>query len=98
MNVDEAWERFEAKRDEQFKRSSALGTMDVMQAQLNELKANTEEIKQKIEELAAEKEETPAPAPAPAPGMGGAPDMGAAPGGEEAGAEEGDLAGQKNGY
>lgn len=69
--------------------------MDVMQAQLNELKANTEEIKQKIDELAAEKEEAPAPAPA-APDMGGGapeggmPDMGGAMPGGEAGAEEGD--------
>ena len=80
MNVDEAWERFEANRDEQFKRSSALGTMDVMQAQLNKLTADTEEIKQKIEGLAAENEQTPAPSP----------DMGGAPGAEGAEMKQGD--------
>ena len=97
MNEDEAWERFDASRDEQFKKSSALGSIDVMQAQLNRLTADTEEIKQKIEEMSAAQNETPAaPAAPPAPEAGAAPDMGGAPeasAGEEQGDDQMDQSG-----
>lgn len=84
MNEDEAWDRFASVRDEQFKKASALGTIDVLQAQLNRLTADTEEIKQKINEMSAEQSESsaaPAPAPEEVPSAEG--DMGAGMGTEE---------------
>ena len=82
MNEDEAWERFEAARDEQFKKSSALGSIDVIQSQLNKLTGDVEGMMQKIDKMSAEQNEAQPAPEAPAPGAEAAPEEAAGSGGE----------------
>lgn len=82
MNEDEAWERFEAARDEQFKKSSALGSIDVIQSQLNKLTGDVEGMMQKIDKMSVEQNEAQPAPEAPAPGAEAAPEEAAGSGGE----------------